>query len=101
MDDLENLMRVACLKGQHVMVRVDPERDKNCFTVQIGQYPREDTDDPVGVLRRVYGQMCCGQPVSMMCGCGQNWRCSICGNGAGSMPCMCAKVVWESEVTHG
>ena len=91
MDSLENLMRTACLKGQHVFVRVDPERDKNCFTVMVGNFPRVDTDDPVNILRRYFGQMCCGQPVNMICNCGMNWACGVCGNGAGVMPCDCDK----------
>jgi hypothetical protein len=53
-NSLEPLLRKACLKGIHVMIRVDPERDKNCFTVIAGYSQsgelHEDTDDPAQVL---------------------------------------------------
>ena len=35
--------------------------------------------------------ICCGRPVRPTCGCGQNWKCDICGMGRGAMPCLCDK----------
>ena len=54
-NELEWVLRKACLDGHPIMVRVDPQRDFDCFTVQIGNYPRVDTDDPVGVLIEALG----------------------------------------------
>lgn len=57
---MEGLMRILGNKGLFIMVRFDPLREKNKFTVHISKgYPkgkelpysyRTDTDDPYGVL---------------------------------------------------
>ena len=47
---LELLMSKLCDLGHHVMVRVDPERDKNKFTVIFDNRRIADTEDPMKAL---------------------------------------------------
>lgn len=47
--DLEQLMR---LYGQHTMVRYDPERLQNRFTITVGNIRLTDTDVPTEAFRR-------------------------------------------------
>jgi hypothetical protein len=52
---LEHLMKLLHLRKISCFVRCDAERDNNIFTVQIGHYPRTDTDDPVRYIKEKLG----------------------------------------------
>lgn len=50
---LEWLMFCLGQYGFDVMVRYDALREDKNFTVQVGKYPRQDTNDPVGYLSEI------------------------------------------------
>jgi len=50
---LEWLMFCIGQYGFSTFVKFDPFREDNNFTVMVGKYPREDTNDPVGYLSEI------------------------------------------------
>jgi hypothetical protein len=49
-DGMEKLMRAIGDKGHHVMVRYDPDRLRDKFTVTVKSERMGDTDDPTDLL---------------------------------------------------
>lgn len=51
---LEEIMKLIGSKGFHVGVRYDPVRDKDNFTVMLGNKRLADTDEPVFELEKAF-----------------------------------------------
>ena len=57
MNAIANIMNLIADMGIHVMVRIDPLREKNRFTVVVDGIRAGDTDDPEKLLRHALDQM--------------------------------------------
>lgn len=84
------------LNGEPFMIRFDPLRKKNRYTVTIAGARLTDTDSPGIAISDFLNsniQICKnGHPPTIMnaCQCGKNQTCPKCGEGFGQHPCDCS-----------
>ena len=47
-------------------------------------------------------RICCGKSVILLCSCGQNYVCEVCGNGQGATGCACTAdaPLWTTDLAH-